>query len=52
MKEHGKAQIEIFVTVKSNYNSTLLRSNVIIKIPTQKSTAIWNIRMAIGSGIH
>jgi len=49
VKEVGRTHVEISVTVKSTFHSTMLGTLVSINIPTPKNTAICKITCGIGA---
>jgi len=46
--EHGKNRVEYEIKVKGNFSSKLFASNVLLRIPTPKSTAKCSLNVAIG----
>eukprot|EP01101_Sappina_pedata_P005165 TRINITY_DN2312_c0_g1_i1.p1 TRINITY_DN2312_c0_g1~~TRINITY_DN2312_c0_g1_i1.p1 ORF type:complete len:429 (-),score=162.35 TRINITY_DN2312_c0_g1_i1:78-1364(-) len=49
VKEIGRTQVEIKLTIKSCFGADMVGTGVSIKIPTPKNTAICDIKTAIGS---
>lgn len=48
VKEIGRSRVEASITVKSNFNSKMFGTGVIIRIPTPKNTAVCHIICTMG----
>lgn len=48
VKEIGRSRVEASITVKSNFNSKLFGTGVVVKIPAPKNTAVCNIICTMG----
>eukprot|EP01111_Echinosteliopsis_oligospora_P003930 TRINITY_DN1617_c0_g1_i1.p1 TRINITY_DN1617_c0_g1~~TRINITY_DN1617_c0_g1_i1.p1 ORF type:complete len:436 (+),score=99.34 TRINITY_DN1617_c0_g1_i1:203-1510(+) len=48
VKEIGRSRVECAITVKSNFNSKMFGTGVVIRIPTPKNTAVCHIMCTAG----
>jgi len=48
VKEIGRSRVEASITVKSNFNSKMFGTGVLIRIPTPKNTAVCHIICTMG----
>lgn len=48
VKEIGRSRVEVAITVKSNFNSKMFGTGVVVKIPTPKNTAVCHIMCTAG----
>lgn len=48
VKEIGRSRVEASITVKSNFSAKMFGTNVVVKIPTPKNTALCHIICTAG----